>query len=57
MQKYSEVLGLPVISLDNGKKVGNVKNIIFCPKKKKFLLFCWSAKALNSVKKLFIPMI
>jgi len=39
VQKYSEVLGLPVISLDNGKKVGNVKNIIFCPKKKKILAF------------------
>ncbi len=34
MERYSEVVGLPVICVDNGKKVGIVKDVIFCPKSK-----------------------
>ncbi|AEV69390.1 PRC-barrel domain-containing protein [Acetivibrio clariflavus] len=52
MQKYSEVLGLPVISLNNGKKVGNVKNIFFCPKKKKILAFLLECKSFEFNKKI-----
>lgn len=31
MERYSEVLGLPVISMDGGKKMGIVEDIIFNP--------------------------
>ena len=31
MEKYSEVIGLPVICAGNGKSLGTVKDIIFCP--------------------------
>ena len=54
MQKYSEVLGLPVICLENGKKVGNVKNIIFCPKKKKLLAFLLECKSFEFSKKIIL---
>lgn len=31
MEKYSETLGLPVIAIDTGGKIGTVKDMIFCP--------------------------
>lgn len=31
MIKYSEVVGLPVISAGSGKKAGIVKDVVFCP--------------------------
>ncbi len=34
MIKYSEIIGLPVICADNGKKAGIVSDIIFCTEKK-----------------------
>lgn len=55
MEKYSEVLGLPVICLDNGKKVGTVKNIIFCPKKQKLLAFLLECKSYEFNKKIILP--
>lgn len=39
MIKYSEVIGLPAISFDNGKNLGIVKDIIFCPKNKEIKAF------------------
>ena len=30
MERYSEVLGLPVICAENGKRLGTVKDVIFC---------------------------
>jgi uncharacterized protein YrrD len=30
VHKYSEVTGLPVIAIDTGKKVGTVRDILFC---------------------------
>lgn len=35
MERYSEVMGLPVICVDNGKKIGTVRDLIFYPKLKK----------------------
>lgn len=32
MQKYSEVIGLPVICAEDGKKIGIVNDIVFLPK-------------------------
>lgn len=34
MERYSEVVGLPVICIEDGKRIGIVCDIIFCPKKK-----------------------
>lgn len=31
MERYGEVVGLPVICVDNGKKIGIVSDIVFCP--------------------------
>jgi uncharacterized protein YrrD len=31
LQKYSEVVGLPVICINCGKKAGTIEDIIFCP--------------------------
>ncbi|HOM02547.1 MAG TPA: PRC-barrel domain-containing protein [Acetivibrio sp.] len=39
MNRYSEVLGLPVICAADGKKLGIVKDIIFCPKEKSVVAF------------------
>ncbi|MCX7710329.1 MAG: PRC-barrel domain-containing protein [Clostridia bacterium] len=35
LERYSEVLGLPVICIDNGKKLGMIQDVIFCPKQKR----------------------
>ncbi len=35
MERLSEVVGLPVISAENGKKVGTVANLIFCPQRRR----------------------
>lgn len=37
MERYSEVIGLPVICAEDGKKVGSVKDILFSPKERKVL--------------------
>ncbi|HHX17671.1 MAG TPA: photosystem reaction center subunit H [Clostridium sp.] len=39
MVKYSEVIGLPVICAVSGKKIGIIKDIIFCPENKKIAAF------------------
>ncbi len=54
MERYSEVLGLPVICVDDGKKVGVVKNIIFCPKQKKLLAFLLECKSYELNKKVVL---
>lgn len=32
MEKHSEVIGLPVICVDSGSKIGTIAEVIFCPK-------------------------
>lgn len=54
MERYSEVLGLPVICVEDGKKVGVVKNIIFCPKRKKLLAFLLECKSYELNKKVIL---
>ena len=54
MERYSEVLGLPVICVEDGKKVGVVKNIIFCPKRKKLLAFLLECKSYELNKKVVL---
>jgi uncharacterized protein YrrD len=54
LERYSEVLGLPVICVEDGKKVGVVKNIIFCPKRKKLLAFLLECKSYELNKKVVL---
>lgn len=54
MERYSEVIGLPVICVENGKKIGAVKNIIFCPKKKKLLAFLLECRSYEFSKKVVL---
>ena len=54
MERYSEVLGLPAICLEDGKKVGVIKNIIFCPKKKKLLAFLLECRSYELSKKVIL---
>lgn len=37
MIKYSEAIGLPVITAADASRVGNVKDIVFCPKNKEVI--------------------
>lgn len=39
MERYSEIIGLPVISADNGKKAGVVKDVIFSPLSKRAIAY------------------
>jgi len=39
LETYSEVIGLPVICVDNGKKVGSVTDVFFNPENRKVLAF------------------
>lgn len=39
LERYSEVVGLPVICADSGKKIGVVEDIIFCPSEKRVNAF------------------
>lgn len=39
LEKYSEVLGLPVICVSNGKKIGIIKDMVFSPKMKELKAF------------------
>lgn len=39
MERYSEVIGLPVIYVIDGKKAGIIKDIIFCLESKKVIAF------------------
>lgn len=54
MQRYSEVIGLPVICFEDGKRVGNVKNIIFCPKRKKLLALLLEYSSYEITKRLVL---
>lgn len=52
MIKYSEVVGLPVISAGSGKKVGLVKDVIFCPGKKEIKGFIVERRSFEVNQKL-----
>lgn len=55
MHKYSEVVGLPVICVDTGKKVGLVKDIIFCPGSKEIKAFIIERSSYEIKRKLVLP--
>ncbi|GAE90041.1 PRC-barrel domain-containing protein [Acetivibrio straminisolvens] len=51
MHRYSEVLGLPVICAADGKNLGIIKDIIFCPKEKSVVAFLIERKGYNIRKR------
>ena len=55
MHRYSEVLGLPVIYADNGKKAGIVKDVVFNPGQREVMAFLLECKNLT-LKKRVIPL-
>lgn len=54
MEKYSEVVGLPVICAVDGKKVGVVKDMFFCPKERSVIAFLLDRKGWEVRKKLIL---
>lgn len=54
MEKYSEVVGLPVICIENGKKLGVVEDVIFSPKKKEVKGFILERKSCQVGKKVIL---
>lgn len=51
LRKYSDVLGLPVICVDSGKKAGVIKDVVFCPKDREVRAFLLEHKGLELKKK------
>jgi uncharacterized protein YrrD len=54
LHKYSEVLNLPVICADSGKKVGIVKDIIFSPGNREIKAFLLEHKGLDFNKRVIL---
>lgn len=54
LHKYSDVLGLPVVCVDSGKKAGTIKDIVFCPKDKEVKSFLLEHKGLELKKKVIL---
>lgn len=52
MLKYGEVAGLPVICSNDGKKIGTVKDIIFCPGTKEVKAFLLDESRYKTKKKI-----
>ncbi|NMB32630.1 MAG: photosystem reaction center subunit H [Clostridium sp.] len=51
MEKYSEVIGLPVICGYDGRKLGTVKDVVFCIGEKKVLAFLLETRGYKIGKK------
>ena len=51
LHKYSEVLNLPVVCANNGKKAGVIKDIIFSPENREVRAFLLEHKGLEIKKK------
>lgn len=54
MERYSEVVGLPVICAVDGKKAGVVKDVVFCPKERRVVAFLLDRKSWEVRKKLIL---
>lgn len=39
VHKYSEVVGLPVICIEDGKKIGTIEDVLLCPQKRQVKAF------------------
>ena len=51
LHRYSEVLNLPVVCANNGKKAGVIKDIIFCPENREVSALLLEHKGLEIKKK------
>lgn len=51
LNRYSEVLGLPVVCADSGGKAGVIKDIIFCPENREVCAFLLEQKGFEIKKK------
>lgn len=51
MERCSEVIGLPVICVDDGKSIGTIKDVIFCPEEKEVKAFLLERKGCQLGKK------
>lgn len=54
MERYSEVVGLPVICIENGKKLGVVEDVIFCPKHRLVKGFLLERKGCRIARKVIL---
>jgi uncharacterized protein YrrD len=54
LHRYSEVLNLPVICANDGKKAGFVKEIIFCPVNREVKAFILEHKGLDIKKRVVL---
>jgi len=54
LERYSEVIGLPVICIDNGKKLGTVEEVVFCPRLKQVRAFILERKGCQLKKKVIL---
>jgi uncharacterized protein YrrD len=54
LEKYSEVIGLPVICVENGKKIGIIKDVLFCTKYREVKAFQLERKGCNIRKKVIL---
>lgn len=54
LEKYSEVIGLPVICIDNGKKIGIVEDVIFCPRFKVVKAFLLERRGCQVTRKVIL---
>ena len=55
MQKYSEVIGLPVICADSGKKAGVVKDILFYPRQREIGAIIIEKKSTEIKRRAVLP--
>lgn len=54
MERSSEVLGLPVIAFENGKKLGDIKDIVYCPKKREIKGFILENRGFDRRKRMLL---
>ncbi|HHV60042.1 MAG TPA: photosystem reaction center subunit H [Clostridiaceae bacterium] len=55
METYSKVIGLPVLSAEDGKKAGNVIDVFFCPDKKRVIAFIIDTGHVKNNKSAVLP--
>lgn len=54
MERYSEALGLPILCMESGKKIGSIKDLIFNPRLKRITAVLVEAKH-HGIGKKVIP--
>lgn len=54
LERYSEVVGLPVICIENGKKLGVIQDVVFSPKNRQVKGFLLERKGCQLGKKVIL---